>query len=253
MPAALYVGHLTHARRVHPRYRFRYRLFDLLIDVDHCAANLAPFRWLSHNRFNLFSFHDRDHGPRDGSDLGVWMRARLAEVGIDLNGGRILLLSMPRVFGYGFNPLSLWYCYHDDGGLRAVLCEVRNTFGEYHGYLLHDNGAVLPDRVQSETVKCFHVSPFFPVDGHYQFDLTQPAGQLRCHIRYLRSDGTQLLAAQTGRRRTLSDRQLLGLAWRQPLQSFKVMFAIHWHALRIWLRGGRFHRKPDQPPTEDVS
>jgi len=250
MSSCLYVGEVLHARRTAPLYRFRYRLFSLALDVDRREPDLAGLRWLSHNRFNLFSFHDRDHGPRDGSDLGDWMRGVLAGVGIDLAGGKILLFSMPRVLGYGFNPLSLWYCEHADGRLRAVLCEVRNTFGEHHGYLIHADGQPLPDIVHSSKQKCFHVSPFFPVAGSYRFRLQRPDARMTTLINYTCGQTRQMVALQTGERLPLSDAALLRLAWRQPLQSFKVMAAIHWQALKIWWRGGRFHRQPASPQQE---
>jgi uncharacterized protein len=250
--SCLYVGEVLHARRTAPLYRFRYRLFDLALDVDKRAADLSQLRWLSHNRFNLFSFHDRDHGPRDGTDLGTWMRGVLGGVGIDLDGGTITLFSMPRVLGYGFNPLSVWYCQHADGGLRAALCEVRNTFGEYHGYLIHADGQPLPDTVRSTKQKCFHVSPFFPVAGSYRFRLQRPGERTMSVIHYSRDGVSQMVALQQGERRALSDALLLRLAWQQPLQSFKVMAAIHWQALKIWLRGGQFHRQP-APPEQEIT
>jgi DUF1365 family protein len=172
--------------------------------------------------------------------------AVLAQAGVTLGGGRVLLLCMPRVLGYGFSPLSLWYCHHADGGLRAVLCEVRNTFGEWHGYLLHDRGTPMALPVRDRADKVFHVSPFFPVAGSYRFRLTAPGASFTAAISYHQDGRTRLTAVQQGRRRPLCDRELLRAAWRHPFAGRATLAAIHWEALKIWLRGGRLHRKPAQ-------
>lgn len=252
MTAALYIGEVMHRRLVKPTLRFRYRHFGLLLDLDRLDQDLAAVRLLSRNRFNLFSFHDRDHGPRDGSPLRPWLERVLREAGIRLQGGSIRLLCMPRFLGYGFNPLSTWYCHHADGSLRAVLCEVRNTFGESHGYLLHDGGAPLPATVRSTASKQFHVSPFFPVEGRYEFSIYPPAESVRIGIRLIRDEALQLIAGQHGRRRPLNDGELLWLALCQPFSSLRVIVSIHWQALKLWLRGARYHPKP-QPPQQEIT
>ena len=143
---ALYRGWVLHQRRTDPPARFRYRVFMLLLDLDRVAEVERRCRLFGHNRLRPVALYDRDHGPRDGSPLRPWIDGVLARQGIELAGGRVRLLCYPRVMGRAFNPLSLWYCEHADGGLRAVLCEVRNTFGEWHGYLLHDGGLVAAGR-----------------------------------------------------------------------------------------------------------
>ncbi|SEO92043.1 DUF1365 domain-containing protein [Aquisalimonas asiatica] len=249
---ALYTGAVMHRRYGRPGSAFRYRLFGVLLDIDRIDDAVDGLRLLSHNRFNLFSFLDRDHGPRDGSALRPWIDAILARAAIDLQGGQVLLYGMPRMLGYGFNPLSLWYCHHRDGALLAVLCEVRNTFGEWHGYLLHDSGAPLHTPVRSRASKCFHVSPFFPVSGEYRFRLTPPGETFTTTIHYHDQGSLRLAAVQQGERRPLSDAELLRAGARHPFMTLKVMAAIHWQALKIWLRGARFHRKPERP-SEDIT
>ncbi len=250
--AALYTGSVKHRRHGDHPLRFRYRLFSLLLDVDHIDTTAKRLWLFSRNRFNMFSFHDRDHGPKDGSALRPWIDGVLAHAGVMLEGGRVQLLCMPRMLGYGFNPLSLWYCYHADGTLRAVLCEVRNTFGEWHGYLLHDHGGALAIPLRSRATKVFHVSPFFPVSGEYRFRLL-PAGEtFVTTIQYLDGGRLRLSAVQHGERRPLNDGALLGAAWRYPFMTLWVMVSIHWQALKLWRRGAGFHRKPD-PPQEDVT
>ena len=252
---SIYTGRLVHERRIAPRYRFAYRVFSLLLDIDRLDEADRAHRFFSHNRFNLIGFDDRDHGPKDGSPLRPWIDARLAAAGIDLDGGRIELLCYPRVLGYVFNPLSLWFCRHADGSLRAVLCEVRNTFGEWHGYLLHDNGAAMAERLRDQAGKVFHVSPFLPREGHYRFRLQAPAARYGATVNWHASaegDAPALIAVQTGARCRGGDRGLLRVALTVPLLTLKVIGAIHWQALKIWLRGGRFHRRP-APPDSEIS
>jgi DUF1365 family protein len=251
----LYAGRLFHERRIAPLYRFRYRVFSLLLDIDRLDEADRRHRLFSHNRFNLIGFRDRDHGPKDGSPLRPWIDARLAEAGIDLAGGRVQLLCYPRVLGYVFNPLSLWYCRHADGSLRAVLAEVRNTFGEWHGYLIHDQGAALSERLHDRAHKVFHVSPFLPRNGHYRFRLQAPGERYGATVNWHSAEQPEtpaLIAVQTGERRRGGDLGLLRIAVTVPLMTLKVITAIHWQALKIWLRGGRFHRRP-APPDSEIS
>jgi DUF1365 family protein len=172
-PAALYPSRVAHRRRVAPFYRFVYRVFYILWDVDRIDEALRGLRLVSRNRFNVLSFHDRDHGAGEPGGLRRWAEGVCADGGIALDGGRVRLLAFPRVFGFAFNPISIWYCEHRDGSLRAVIAEVRNTFGERHSYLLASGGAVLPYQGPHEKEKCFHVSPFFDLVGRYRF--TSPA------------------------------------------------------------------------------
>lgn len=249
----LYLGNVVHRRHVAPFYRFRYRLSSVLLDIDRIDQALDGLVLFSRNRLNLYSIHDADHGPKDGSPWRPWIEDILGAAGISLDGGPVRLLCTPRVLGYGFNPLSLWYCHHADGSLRAVLCEVRNTFGEWHGYLLHERNAALADRsLAAAADKCFHVSPFFSLDGVYHFRLTAPQDTVTLAVRLDIDGQPQMTAVQRQRAYRLTDRRLLLAALSYPLIPFKVMAAIHWQALKLWLRGARFHRKPS-PPKETVS
>lgn len=248
--ADLYTARVMHRRLVEPFYRFVYRVFYLLLDIDRIDEAAAGLRLFSHNRFNLLSFHDRDHGAQQRGELRSWAEAVLRGVNIDLAGGRIRLLCMPRLFGYAFNPISLWYCEHADGSLRAVIAEVRNTFGERHCYLLASNGAPVPYMQPYETEKCFHVSPFFDLVGRYRFTLSEPGEKLRMLIHETREGLPILDATLAAKRRALTDGNVLKQVLMLPLMTFKVVAGIHWEALKIWLRGARFHGKPEAPKLD---
>ncbi len=249
-PACLYTCRVMHARHAPIRYRFRYRTFSLLLDIDQLEAVDRMSSLLSVDRFNLFSFFRCDHLPPGETSLRVWIDRVLTCHDIDPAGLRVRLLCMPRVLGWGFDPLSLWFCETSDGHPAAIVAEVHNTFDERHCYLLPAAGGDWP--VRSRHGKVFHVSPFMGVEGHYDFSIGAPGEQLRVAIA-LNDGATRLMtAAQTGRRVSLGLRALLLQFARVPFQTAKVLGGIHWHALRIWLRGVPFHSKP-QPPEEEIS
>lgn len=248
--AALYSARVMHRRLVAPCYRFVYRVFYLLLDIDRIDEASCGLRLFSHNRFNLLAFHDRDHGSHQTGALRSWAEQVLRDAHIDLAGGRIRLLCMPRLFGYAFNPISLWYCEHADGSLRAVIAEVRNTFGEKHCYLLASNGTPMAYMQPYETEKCFHVSPFFDLVGRYRFTLSEPSDKLRVLIHETREGLPILDATLAAERRQLSDGNVLKQVLMLPLMTFKVVAGIHWEALKIWMRGARFHTKPDAPKLD---
>jgi hypothetical protein len=250
--AALYRAEVMHQRFVSATYRFRYRVFSLLLDID-AIDQAASSSWLfSRNRFNLLSFYDRDHLPGGSRDLRSWATGVLADGGIDETGLTIRLLCFPRVLGWVFNPLSLWYCERRDGSPVAVIAEVRNTFGERHCYLLKPPHGQVGWPLRQRHAKQFHVSPFIGMQAAYDFRLSRPDERLRVVIREFEDDRLILVATQTGERRPFRSTELLREALRVPFQTLKVLSAIHWQALKIWLRGARFHRKP-APPLEEVT
>ena len=247
----LYPARVAHRRRVAPLYRFVYRIFYLLVDIDQLDALNRRLRGFSVDRFNLVSLRTRDFGDGSG-DLRGWAERQLAAAGIDLAGGRIRLLVLPRILGYGFNPISVWYCDHADGHTRAVIAEVHNTFGERHSYLLASGeGPFAYDQVQDKD-KCFHVSPFFDLVGRYHFRLSPPETRLRVAIHETR-DGTPIIdTVLAAERASLTSSNLLLHVLRMPWMTLKVIAGIHWEALKLWLRGARFHRKP-APPDNEIS
>ena len=246
----LYPSRVMHRRLVAPFYRFVYRLFYLLLDVDRIDALAARLRVFSHNRFNLVAFHDRDHGDGVAGGLRAWAERLLEADGIRLDGGRIRLLCLPRVLGFAFNPIAIWYCEHRDGSLRAVIAEVRNTFGEKHCYLLASGGRPMTYEGPHEKDKCFHVSPFFDLTGRYAFRFSEPGDVVRVLIHETREAVPILDATLAGERRALTDAALLREVALMPWMTLKVVAGIHWEALKIWLRGGKFHRKPAPPELE---
>jgi DUF1365 family protein len=252
--ADLYVGEVMHRRSRPKSYEFVYRVFNIVLDIDRLAEPPARCRLFSHNRFNLFSFHDRDHGPRDGSALRPWIERQLAAAGLSHAAAQVRLLCMPRVLGYGFDPLSIWYCHDAAGDLRAILYQVKNTFGDQHGYLLPvggnaENPGAPPDH---EFDKIFHVSPLIAMDARYRIRTTSPDENLAVLIRESDDDGEFLVATLTGDRREMTDAALIRQFLRVPFMSLKVIVAIHWQAIRLMLRGVKYTNRPE-PPAEDVS
>ena len=239
-----------HARFRPVRHRFRYRVASFLFDIDELADLDRRFRLFAWNRPGIVSFHDRDHGARDGTDLRTWAEARLAEAGVAPSGGAIRILCFPRILGYVFNPLSVWFCHRRDGGLMAVLYEVANTFGERHAYVavIDGNGTGRPFRHAGG--KRMHVSPFVGMGTTYRFRIRLPGERLSIAIRESDIAGDLLVASLTGQRARLDDRGIARVLVAFPLLTLKVIGAIHWEALRLWLKRVPFHRKPAPPATQ---
>jgi len=238
--AALYFGDVMHARLKPMGHRFTYRVMSLLIDLDRLdeADRLSPL--FSVNRAGLYSFQEADHGERDGSSLRAYAGRCAASRGIDLTGGRVTLLCYPRLFGYTFNPLSVYFCYLADGTLALMIYEVRNTFGDIHPYVLKvQPGDISPAGLRQEQDKLFYVSPFIGMTMHYRFRISPPGEDVKLRILETDRDGPLLAATFTGRRRALTSAALLRSFAALPLLTFKIIAAIHWQALRLWLKGAR--------------
>jgi hypothetical protein len=244
--SALYVGAVTH-RRLRPRpHSLRYSAFWMLLDLDDIDALHRRLRLFSRGRFNAMSFYDTDHGEQTREPLRSQVERHLRAAGIALDGGAIRLLCMPRIFGYGFNPLSIYFCHRRDGALVALLYEVRNTFGERHSYLI----PVTPTAgaaIRQSCDKCFYVSPFMDMDLRYDFRVIPPATSVSVVISAGDAHGPTIVASLIGRRATLSDTALLRLLLRIPFLTLKVIGAIHWHALRMWWKGFALKPRPPKP------
>jgi uncharacterized protein len=233
--SCLYVGSVMH-RRLRPRvHHFRYRAFWLLIDLDELPDLTGKLRLFAHNRWGLFSLRDADHGDGSATPLRLQVGRRLAQAGLDIGGGAVRLLCMPRTLGYCFNPLSIFFCHRADGTLVALIYQVHNTFGERHSYVI----PVAPEAgtIHQTCRKSFYVSPFMDMGLLYEFRVRGPADHVAVSIRASGPDGLVLVAALGGRRAALTDRALARAFVTIPAVTLKVMAAIHWQALRLWLIG----------------
>jgi DUF1365 family protein len=199
LQSCLYQTSIFHRRRRPKKHKLKYGAFYLLLDLDELDRMHRKLKWFSYNSFNFFSFHDRDHGPGTSESLRPWIEHHLHKAGIDLDGGRIEVLCIPRILGYAFNPISVYYCYHSNGDMQAVMYEVSNTFGQRHSYLF-SVGNETEDLMQHSCEKCFYVSPFIDVAGYYEFSLKRPTKELYLHIRQADKNGPLLDAWVTGNR-----------------------------------------------------
>ena len=242
--SALYRGRVGHARLRPKAHQFEYRVFYGLFDIDGLPQLDRRLRLFSFERFNLFSLRSSDHGPDDGTSLRRWVERLLSDAGIDLGGGRIELLAFPRVLGYVFNPISVWYCYGPDGGLQAVMHEVRNTFGDKHTYVVPVDSAGL----HHEFAKEMHVSPFMNMDFTYRFAVTLPRNHISVGITQQDTDGPLLRVSLRATRLEFTDRNLITLFVTDPLVTLKAIVVIHWEALRLWCKGLRYVPRPDPSP-----
>ena len=246
--AALYFGEVVHERQRPRKHRLRYSVFSLLADVDLLSAISAKSRLFAYNGRALFSLHDKDHGKQPDQSLADWARQELSAAGLARAGHRIELLCYPRLLGYVFNPLSVYFCHDDRGVLAAIIYEVHNTFGERHAYIV----AVDDDArsvIRQEGTKEFYVSPFIPMDCAYKFRVQPPGENVRIVMRVEDSDGLLLAASFNARRRPFSDRHLVRAALRYPFMTLKVMVGIHWEALKLWRKKAPyFEHKPADGP-----
>jgi DUF1365 family protein len=249
--ARILFGRVFHARRRPVRHAFAYPVFFLRVPLSGLAA--AGRGIFSVDRWNLLSLMTRDHGPRDGSPLEPWVRGELARAGVKGADGEILLQAFPRVLGYVFNPISIYYCHDREGRLRAALCEVSNTFGERHNYLLaHADGRPIARRDWMRADKVFHVSPFCEVEGSYRFRFAGDEGRQFAQIDYHDREGRLLVTAIEGEARPIDGASLARALLGYPLMTAGVVARIHWQALRLWLKRVPWFTKP-QPPLQETT
>jgi len=249
--SAIYVGSIAHARLRPERHGLRYRALYLLLDLDELPALARRLRLFSLDRFNIFSFRNRDHLAGSDVPLREQIEQHLRAADLEVQGGRIALLCMPSVLGSVFNPLSIYFCHRRDGLLQALLYEVNNTFGERHSYLIPVRDVdVLA--IRQTCAKEFYVSPFMEMALTYHFRVTPPAERLSVQVSAHDGEGPVLAASLMAERVPLTDGQLLRAFLRHPLLALQVLAGIHWEALKLWRKGISLKPRP-APPAHAVS
>ena len=240
MTSFIYNGTVIHKRFKPKIHFFKYKVFSLLIDLSELEKLDKTIKFFSHNKFNLVSFFDKDHGDRDGSTLTSWVKKNLKRNNINYQNIKIKLLCYPRIFGYVFNPLSVFYVYDNDNNLIAILYEVKNTFGEQHTYVFKVKNDNL---LQHNCEKKFHVSPFIEMNCNYFFRILKPGERLSVVIDQYDQIGKILYASQDGKKADLTRTELIKSYLKHPLMTFKIISAIHFEAFKLWIKGIKLVKK----------
>ena len=237
----IYTGTVIHKRFKPKIHTFNYKVFSLLIDLSEIDLLHKTLRLFSYNKFNIISFFNKDHGPRDGSSLKNWVLDNLKKNDIESDDVKIKLLCYPRIFGYVFNPLSVFYIYDKNSDLIAILYEVKNTFGEQHSYIFKTKKE--QNLIQHVCKKKFHVSPFIEMNCIYFFRLLKPGNKISVIIDVQDSEGKILFASQDGVKSELNNNNLFKSYLKHPLMTFKIIIAIHFEAFKLWTKGIKFIKK----------
>ena len=241
MTSSIYNGTVIHKRFKPKTHYFKYSVFSLLIDLSELETLDKKIKFFSFNKFNLISFFEKDHGSRDGSSLIKWVKKNLYENNIQYNNITIKLLCYPRIFGYVFNPLSVFFIYDNNEKLISILYEVKNTFGEQHTYIFKvENDSKL---FQHNCAKKFHVSPFIEMNCNYFFRILKPGEKISIIIDQYQTNEKILYASQDGSRANFNSKELLKSYLKHPLMTFKIISAIHYEAFKLWTKGVRFIKK----------
>ena len=239
MNSCIYNGIVTHKRFKPVKHFLKYKTFSFFIDLDEIEELDNNNIIFSFNKFNIFSFYNRDHGDRDGKSLKNWVMDNLIKFKISENINKIKLLCYPRIFGYVFNPLSIFYCYQDEK-LKVIFYEVKNTFNEQHTYIFRVNDSNI---VTQKCKKKFYVSPFMNMDTYYTFKLLNPDEKLSVSIEQTDRKDTILTAVQTGERKDFNLKQLVVNFFKYPLMTIKIISAIHFEALLLWKKGAIYRKR----------
>lgn len=243
----LYSGEVMHQRLKPFGHRFAYGVFSILVDIDRLDDLSRQTPLLGVNRRGLASFHKSDHVEREGETLRAFVDRHLAAAGAE-RAARVLLLAYPRILGYVFNPISVYFAYDAAGQLAAVIYAVRNTFGERHSYVAPVRpGELTSAGLRQARRKILHVSPFIDMGARYDFRLMPPGRTVRLRINESEAGEPLLAATFVGRETPLTSAALGLCLLKFPLMTWKIMAGIHWEALKLWLKGARFHRSPPAP------
>ena len=231
-----------HHRLAPPEHRFVYPIYMLLLDLEELPDLGRNMRLFRHNRWGVVSFCENDYLPGSATDLRTRLDLLLRSHGLGIPGGRVLVLTHPRLLGYAFNPVSFFYCYDSAGHLSATVAEVRNTFGDRHVYLA--------DASRWTDKKVMHVSPFFSMSGSYDWHLPEPtATKVLARVDLVEAGRPLLKAELSLSLQPLTDGLLARTICRYPCMTAKVILAIHWEALRLRAKGARFHKRPPYDPA----
>ena len=239
--SSIYNGQVIHKRFKPKVHYFKYNVFSLLIDLSELEILDKKVNFFSFNKFNLISFYEKDHGDRDGSSLVEWVHKNLKKNNISTDNIRIKILCYPRIFGFVFNPLSVFYVYNINDQLISILYEVKNTFGEQHTYIFRIEKDV--NLIQNNCSKKFHVSPFIEMKCNYFFKILKPGNKISVIIDQYDKEGKLLYASQDGVRTDLNSKYLLKSYIKHPIMTFKIILAIHYEAFKLWIKGIRFIKK----------
>jgi len=239
--SAIYNGKVIHKRFKPKVHYFKYKVFSLLIDLSELEILDKKVNFFSYNKFNLISFYEKDHGDRDGSSLTLWVKKNLEKYNIQAKDIKIKILCYPRIFGFVFNPLSVFYIYNLQDQLISILYEVKNTFGEQHTYLFK----VTKDAnlIQNNCSKKFHVSPFIEMNCNYFFRLLKPGNKISVIIDQYDNEDQILYASQDGTRSDFNTQHLIKSYLKHPIMTFKIILAIHFEAFKLWTKGIKFIKK----------
>ena len=248
MNSCIYNGEVNHTRFKPVKHFLNYKTFSLFIDLDEIEQLDKSISIFSHNKLNIFSFYNKDHGDRDGNCLKKWVISNLKKYKIEGNISKIKILCYPRIFGYVFNPLSIFYCYENDK-LKSIFYEVKNTFNEQHTYIFKIKDG---EEIKQKCKKKFYVSPFMDMETFYNFKLIDPNQRLSVMIKQTDAEGTVLTATQTGDKKEFNFKQLLINFFRYPLMTLKIISSIHFEALLLWKKGA-IYRKRDKKVFNNLS
>ncbi len=239
--SSIYIGTVIHKRFKPKVHFFKYNVFSILIDISEIDLLDRSLKIFSYNRFNVVSFYDVDHGPRDGTSIKDWVIKNLKNNQINTEEIKIKLLCYPRIFGYVFNPLSVFYIYNKKSELISILYEVKNTFGEQHTYIFKNKKNENP--IKHSCKKKFHVSPFIVMNCTYFFKILKPSEKISVIIDEYDEEGKLLYASQDGNRIELNNKNLFLSYLKHPFMTLKIIAAIHFEAFKLWTKGIKFIKK----------
>ncbi len=235
----IFSAKVMHKRLLPKVNGFSYNVYYLSIPLDK-IENLKKF--LPHNKFGILSFYDKDHAERDGKPLKNWAQKILSENNVNIENPKIILITHPRILGYVFNPVSFFFCYDSENILKAVICEVNNTFGETHSYICYkpDLSEIKNDDIITAK-KLFFVSPFFKIDGYYKFSFRVINDKISIIIDYYNDENqAKLITSLNGKLENLTKKSLIKTFLKNPLVTFKTIFLIHYQAIKILLKGIKY-------------